>query len=87
MSNPIDRETGYDDTVVCECKPCTRCEAYSFWGETCPHCKGTETDSQDCPIHVDGKTCCMGYESHQIHDGDCGNTESLTHDALALEVW
>lgn len=66
----IDRETGYDDTPVCECFTCRNCDGEGVlvissnfdslvppWErdfeviETCPDCKGTGKDSEDCAMH------------------------------------
>ena len=47
MSNPIDNETGYNDTPACECKPCQKCD-----GEGGHDVNTTYTEA-GVPIHHD----------------------------------
>lgn len=61
----IDRETGYDDTVTCECR----------------YVEETDTmDREDCPVHTDvdgepftGGVCCRQWAERGIHARTCGN--------------
>ena len=54
-----DPETGYDDTPICECRPCKLClgEGAAWNGfyqidSICPTCHGTGTDSSRCEVHA-----------------------------------
>ena len=75
----IDPETGYTTDLVCECRPCQRCNGEGGWFlttrdrhgldiltdlyATCPDCKGSGSFDGDCSVHCTWEPARISWKS------------------------